>query len=104
MVARRVTFSEHEEAQALCAKIRAKHPDIDERLPNGLYPYQVSSPEAGAVRLPCVREGGGSMGREEEGQGSGSDSAGAGGREVLTFVPYSCLGDSTQRDWSDNIL
>jgi hypothetical protein len=58
MVARRVTFAEHEEAQALCAKIRAKHPDIDERLPNGLYPYQVSSPEMGQVLydyLACER-------------------------------------------------
>ena len=30
-----VTVLEHEEALAMCAKIRAKHPDILERLPNG---------------------------------------------------------------------
>ena len=45
MVARRVTFAEHEEALAVRAKIKAMYPGIDERLPNGLYRHQVSTPD-----------------------------------------------------------
>jgi hypothetical protein len=58
MAARCVTVLEHEEALAVCAKIKAKPPDILDRLPNGLYPYQVSSPEMGQVLydyLACDR-------------------------------------------------
>ena len=44
-VARRVTFTEHEQALATCARIKAKHPDILDRLPNGLYRYQVAGPD-----------------------------------------------------------
>ena len=35
LMSRRATFAEREEALAVRAKIKAKHPDIDERLPNG---------------------------------------------------------------------
>jgi hypothetical protein len=77
MVARRVTFSEHEEALAVCAKIKAKHPDILDRLPNGLYPYQVSNPEMGQVLydyLAADRVAKAWAG-EKEGQERGSGSA-----------------------------
>ena len=40
-----MTFLDHEEALAVCARIKAKHPDIDERLPNGLYRYMASNPD-----------------------------------------------------------
>jgi hypothetical protein len=46
-MARRVTFLDHDEALAVCAKIKARYPDIDERLPSGVYRYQVSSPDMG---------------------------------------------------------
>jgi hypothetical protein len=58
MVARRVTVLEHEEALTVCAKIKAKHPDIDERLPNGLYRYMASNPDMEQVLfdfLACDR-------------------------------------------------
>jgi len=43
LMSRRATFAEREEALAVRAKIKAKHPDIDERLPNGLYRYMASN-------------------------------------------------------------
>jgi hypothetical protein len=45
MGARRVTVLEHEEGMAVRAKIKAKHPDILDRLPDGLYRYQVAGPD-----------------------------------------------------------
>ena len=42
--ARRVTFAEHEEALAARERIKAKHPDILERLPDGLYRYHGRQP------------------------------------------------------------
>ena len=42
MPARRVTFQEHEQALAASARIKAKYPDILERLPEGLYRYLVA--------------------------------------------------------------
>jgi hypothetical protein len=54
MPARRVTFREHEQALATSAKIKAKHPDILERLPNGLYRYQVSSPDMEQALYDCL--------------------------------------------------
>jgi hypothetical protein len=42
MVARRVTFQEHEQALATSAKIKAKHPDILVRQPDGLHRYLVA--------------------------------------------------------------
>ena len=45
MMAQRVTFLDHEEALAVCAKIKAKHPDILERQPDGVYRYQVADPD-----------------------------------------------------------
>ena len=56
--ARRVTFAEHEEAEAVRAKIKAKHPDILERQPDGLYRYMVATPdlrEALFDHLACDR-------------------------------------------------
>ena len=44
MPARRVTFQEHEQARATSARIKVKYPDILERLPDGLYRYQVAGP------------------------------------------------------------
>jgi hypothetical protein len=41
-VARRVTFLDHDEALAVRAVIAARHPDILDRLPSGVYRYQVS--------------------------------------------------------------
>ena len=35
-------LAEHEQALATCARIKAKHPDILDRLPNGLYRCQVA--------------------------------------------------------------
>ena len=58
MVARRVTFQEYEQALATSAKIKAKHPDILDRLPNGLYRHQVSTPDMGRALydyLACDR-------------------------------------------------
>ena len=43
--ARRVTFAEHEEAEAARARIKALHPDILERQPNGLYRYMSATPD-----------------------------------------------------------
>ena len=85
MMARRVTFQEHEQALATSAKIKAKHPDILERGPDGLYRYLVGGEDhaPGAVRLPGVRPGGGSVGQEEEGPERGSGSAAGSGRDVL---------------------
>ena len=40
----------------MSASIKAKHPDILDRLPNGLYRYQVSSPDVEQAlydRLAC---------------------------------------------------
>jgi hypothetical protein len=45
MPSRRVTFQEHEEALAVCAKIKARHPDILERGPDGLYRYMLAGPD-----------------------------------------------------------
>ena len=39
---RRVTFQEREDALAVCAKIRAVHPGILDRLPDGLYRYMLA--------------------------------------------------------------
>ena len=44
MPARRVTFQEHEQALATSARIKAKYPDILERLPDGLYRYLLAGP------------------------------------------------------------
>jgi hypothetical protein len=44
-VARRVSFQDRDEALAVCARIKAKHPDILDRLPDGLYRYMLASPE-----------------------------------------------------------
>ena len=41
----RVTFLDRDEALAVCSKIKAKHPDILDRRPDGLYRYLVSSPD-----------------------------------------------------------
>ena len=60
MPARRVTFQEHEQARATSARIKVKHPYILDRLPNGLYRHQVSTPDMG-------RQGGGGVCREKEG-------------------------------------
>ena len=38
----RVSRLDHDEALAICAKIKAKHPDILERGPDGLYRYLVA--------------------------------------------------------------
>ena len=45
MAPQRVSLQDREEALAVCAKIRAVHPDILDRLPDGLYRYQVGTPE-----------------------------------------------------------
>ncbi len=58
MAARRVSFQEHEDALAVCAKIKAKHPDILERLPDGLYRCMLAGPderEALFIYLACER-------------------------------------------------
>ena len=68
----------------MCARIKAKHPDILDRLPNGS--IATKSPirtGAGAIRLLGVRQGGGSMGHEKEGQGRGSGTATQSGRDVV---------------------
>ena len=44
MVAR-VTILDRDEALTVCAKIKARYPNIDARLPNGLYLHQVSDPQ-----------------------------------------------------------
>jgi hypothetical protein len=58
MASQRVSFQDRAEALAVCAKIRVKHPDILERLPDGLYPYMVGSPDEREVLfdyLACDR-------------------------------------------------
>ena len=63
MPRRRVTPLDHDEALAVCERIKAKHPDILERRADGLYRHQLGSPEmrAGPVRLPCLPAGGGCL-------------------------------------------
>ena len=56
--ARRVTFADHEEALAVCERIKAKHPDILERREDGLYRHQLGSEEMRQVLfdyLACQR-------------------------------------------------
>lgn len=45
MPRRRVTPLDHDEALAVCEWIKAKHPDILDRRPDGLYRYQLGNPE-----------------------------------------------------------
>ena len=54
MPARRVTFQEHEQALATSARIKAKHPDILERLPDGLYRYLVAGPNERQALFDCL--------------------------------------------------
>ena len=58
MPRRRVLPLDHEEAQAVCEKIRAKYPDILERQEGGLYRAQLRNPELREVLfdyLACQR-------------------------------------------------
>jgi hypothetical protein len=41
----RVTLVDRDEALALCGKITALHPDILDRLPDGLYRYMLAGPD-----------------------------------------------------------
>jgi hypothetical protein len=53
-----MTFLEHEQALSVCAKIRAEHPGILDRLPNRLYRYQIAGPDMAQVLfdyLACDR-------------------------------------------------
>ena len=42
MARQRVSLLDRDQALAICAKIKAKHPDILERGPDGLYRYMVA--------------------------------------------------------------
>ena len=58
MPRRRLTLLDHDEALAVCERIKAKHPDILERQADGLYRYQLAGPELRAVLfdyLACQR-------------------------------------------------
>jgi hypothetical protein len=58
MASQRVSFQDRDEALAVCAKIRVKHPDILERPPDGLYRYMGGGPDEREVLfeyLACDR-------------------------------------------------
>ena len=58
MPRRRATPLDHDEALAVCERIKVKHPDILDRPPDGLYRYQLGNPvmrEALFDYLACQR-------------------------------------------------
>jgi hypothetical protein len=71
-------------AVEICAKIKAKHPDILERGPEGLHRFLVGGEDLrqALFDLPGVRPGSGGLGQEEACQGQGPGAEAAGGRAV----------------------
>jgi hypothetical protein len=75
----------------VCAKIKAKHPDILERRPDGLYRFLAGDQdmrEALFDYLACDRVA--AWAKEEACQGQGLGAEAAGGREILTGDAWCC--------------